>query len=187
MATKGQSISNIKTGEKIIWIETAKESAGKRLVFDFSVTPKGKLPVVHFHPRQTETFEVKCGEFYIKLGKETKQLKAGDKLSIPQGIPHQWWNPSPIVTAEMTVTFEPALNTETFLEQFFGLGNDNKTKADGTPAFLQIMAMANEYEIYIAGPPLAIQKLMAFVIGGMARLLGYKKFYSAYSQNTSHE
>jgi hypothetical protein len=74
-------------------------------------------------------------------------------------------------------------NTETFLEQFFGLGNDNKTKADGTPSFLQIMAMVNEYEIYVAGPPLPIQKIMGVVLGGLARWLGYKKYYSQYSSS----
>lgn len=183
MAKIGQSISNAKTGEKITWISTAMDSNGKKLVFDFSVAPKGKLPVVHFHPNQTETFEIKSGEFCIKIGKDSKLLKAGDKITIDKGVPHQWWNPSDNQTSEMIVTFEPALNTETFLEQFFGLGNDNKTKADGTPAFLQIMAMANEYEIYIAGPPLPIQKIMGFVLGGIARIAGYKKYYKQYSQN----
>lgn len=182
MATKGQSISNSKTGEKITWVETETESNGKRLVFDFTVNPKGKLPVVHFHPNQTETFEIKSGELCFKLGSEIRPLKAGEKLTIAKGVPHQWWNPSVSETAETVVTFEPALNTATFLEQFFGLGNDNKTKADGTPSFLQIMAMANEYEIYLAGPPLFIQRLMGFVLGGFARLLGYKKYYRHYSE-----
>lgn len=50
MAKKGTSISNAKTGEKITWLETAQDSGGKRLVFDFEVAPSGKLPVVHFHP-----------------------------------------------------------------------------------------------------------------------------------------
>lgn len=183
MATKGQSISNTKTGEKITWMQTAKDNNGEKLVFDFSVAPKGKLPVVHFHPNQTETFKINSGVFHFKIGKEIKQLKAGEKITIDKGVSHQWWNPSDSQTAEMVVTFEPALNTETFLEQFFGLGNDNKTKADGTPAFLQIMAMANEYEIYVAGPPLPIQKVMGFILGGLARIMGYKKFYKQYSQS----
>lgn len=81
----------------------------------------------------------------------------------------------------MIVTFALALNTETFLEQFFGLCNNGKTSADGTPTFLQLMAMANEYELYVAGPPLPIQKLMGVMLGGMARLAGLKKFYPEYS------
>jgi len=183
MATKGNTIYNTKTGEKITWLETANDTQGKLLVFDFSVSPKGKLPVVHFHPNQTETFEIQKGEFCIKIGKEIKQLKAGDRIIIDKGVAHQWWNPSETQAAEMKVIFEPALSTETFLEQFFGLGNDNKTKPDGTPPFLQIMAMANKYEIYVAGPPLVIQKIMSVVLGGIARLIGYKSHYDKYSSN----
>lgn len=181
MATKGKTISNIKTGEKITWLETAQDTQGKKLVFAFSVEPKGKLPVTHYHPNQTETFEITSGIFNFTLGKETKQLKAGDLLTIEKGVPHRWWNPSENETAEMIVTFEPALNTETFLEQFCGLCNDNKTNDLGVPTFLQIMAMTNEYQLYIAGPPLPIQKIMGFVIGGIAKLLGYKKYYPQYS------
>lgn len=181
MATKGKSIYNSKTGEKITWIKTADDTNGKQLVFDFSVSPKGKLPVVHFHPSQTETFEIKKGEFCIKIGKEIKQLKEGDRITIDKGVAHQWWNPSETQAAEMSVVFEPALNTEIFLEQFFGLGNDNKTKPDGTPGFLQIMAMANKYEIYVSGPPLFVQKLMSVLLGGFARLIGYKSYYEKYS------
>jgi quercetin dioxygenase-like cupin family protein len=182
MAKKGTSISNAKTGEKITWLETAQDSGGKRLVFDFEVAPSGKLPVVHFHPRQTERFDVKSGHLTILLDGEERKLSAGDRLTIDKGVPHQWWNPSDTESARLTVTFEPALNTETFLEQFFGLGNDNRTKPDGTPAFLQIMAMANEYEIYVAGPPLPLQKVLASMLGTLARLAGYRKFYPQYSR-----
>ena len=181
MAKKNAVISNAKTGEKITWVETAADTNGKRLVFDFEVRPGGKLPAVHFHPNQTERFELKKGVFIVNLNGETRTLHAGDSLTIEKGIPHNWYNPSDTEPAEMLVTFEPALNTETFLEQFYGLGNAGKTSPDGTPSFLQIMAMANEYELYIAGPPLPVQKAMSAVLGGLARMIGYKKFYPEFS------
>lgn len=183
MAKKGNTIHNAKTGEKITWLETAADSGGKRLVFEFEVAPGGKLPAVHFHPNQTERFDLKKGNFTVNLNGKTQTLSPGDNLLIEKGIPHNWWNPSDTETAQMTVTFEPALNTETFLEQFYGLGNTpGKTGPDGTPSFLQIMAMANEYELYVAGPPLPIQKVLSTVLGGFARLIGYKKFYPEFSR-----
>ena len=182
MAKKGNSIHNTKTGETITWLETARDTGGKRLVFDFEVSPGGKLPVAHFHPNQTERFVMKKGNLVVSLNGETKKLAAGDHLLIEKGVLHRWSNESETETAQMTVTFEPALNTEVFLEQFYGLSNEGKTKPDGTPSFLQIMAMANEYEIYIAGPPLPVQKFLSAVLGGFARLIGYKKFYPAYSE-----
>ncbi len=181
MAIKGQSISNKITGEHITWLETAKDTNGQRLKARFSVGPKGRLPVVHFHPNQVETFEFIEGEFCLKVGDETKNLHPGDTVVIQKGVPHTWWNPSETDTAQMIVSLEPALNSEIFLEQFFGLCNDGKAKADGTPYFMQIMACINTYQIYIEGPPLLLQKIMGYTLGSLARLLGYKTYYPEYS------
>lgn len=182
MAQAGTLLRNNLTGETFRFIETAKDSDGQRLVFAFTVAPGGRLPVMHLHPSQTERFEVQQGEFHIQLGKEVKQLKAGDTFTIDKGVPHQWWNPSAHGAVEMNVTFEPALNTETFFEQWCGLCNDGKINTKGQPSFLQIMAMANTYELYVAGPPVPVQKAMSFVLGGIARLLGYKSYYRKYSE-----
>jgi quercetin dioxygenase-like cupin family protein len=181
MAKIGQSITNKITGETITWLETAATSQGEQLRFNFAVRPKGMLPVRHLHPRQEETFAMKAGTLKVEVNGQIHHLQAGERLNIPQGAPHQWWNEGD-EAAELTVTFTPALNTETFLEQFFGLCNSGKSRADGTPHFLQLMALVNEYELYVAGPPLPIQKVMGTVLGGFARLLGLKKFYPAYSK-----
>jgi quercetin dioxygenase-like cupin family protein len=180
MAQIGQSIANKITGETITWLETAAASQGKQLRFDFAVRPQGMLPVRHLHPRQEEIFEMKAGTLKVEVNGQIHQLQAGERLSIPKGAPHQWWNEGN-EAAQLTVTFTPALNTETFLEQFFGLCNSGKSSADGTPHFLQLMTMVNAYELYVAGPPLFIQKLMGVVVGGIARLAGLKKFYPEFS------
>lgn len=185
MAKIGQSITNKITGETITWLETAATSQGKQLRFDFAVRPQGMLPVRHLHPGQEEVFEMKAGSLKVEVNGQTHQLQAGERLSIPRGAPHQWWNEGN-ETAQLTVTFTPALNTETFLEQFFGLCNSGKTSADGTPKFLQLMAMVNEYELYVAGPPLPIQKLMGTILGGIAQLLGFKKFYGSFAKIEEH-
>ncbi|MDX1941705.1 MAG: cupin domain-containing protein [Saprospiraceae bacterium] len=187
MAYKGQTISNKITGETITWQETAADNNGKKLVFHFEVAPKGYLPVRHLHPNQVETFEITKGAFKVELNGELKTFCAGERLVIPKGAPHQWWNVSDSESVEMTVTFEPALNTETFLEQFFGICNDGKTKADGTPPFLQMMAMVNTYQLYIAGPPIFIQKVMGFVLGGIGQMMGFKKYYKQYSHSFTTE
>jgi quercetin dioxygenase-like cupin family protein len=181
MAQAGQSIENRCTGERITWIETAENSKGARLRFDFSVAPGGKLPVTHLHPGQSETFELSNGVFQVTVKCQERTLKPGDMIRIAPGETHTWRNPSASETAHLTATFEPALNTETFLEQLFGLANDGKTKPDGAPPFLQIMAMVNRYEIFIAGPPVFIQRIMGWTLGAAARLIGYRAFDSRYS------
>ncbi len=116
------------------------------------------------------------GRFWVKVRNEVTVLEPGSLITIPPGAPHTWWNEGR-ETARMKVTFEPAFHTETFLEHFFGLGNAGRTKPDGAPSFLQIMAMANRYELFVAGPPVVVQKVLSFVLGGVARLFGLKAFY----------
>ena len=180
MARKGAQIANHLTGESITWLETAADTHGRRLVLDFTVAPGGNLPATHFHPRQSETFVMTSGRFHVWLDGKEQVLGPGDRLVIAPGVPHRWWNAGQ-EPARMTVTFEPALNTETFLEQFYGLGNAGRTRPDGVPSFPQIMAMARRYELFVAGPPVPVQKLLSIVIGGAARLFGLKAFYPEYS------
>src|SRR5262245_57599257 len=121
MAKRGTTIHNKRTGEAITWLETAADTGGKRLKFRLEVEPGARLPVTHFHPGQHESFEVEAGALALKLDTGTVELTAGKPYTIAPGIRHTWWNPSATEPAAATITFEPALNTETFLEQFFGL------------------------------------------------------------------
>lgn len=186
MAQRNGQIANKLTGEKITWLQTAADTNGAFLKFRMTLAPGGHLPVRHLHPNQQEEFAVKKGRFRIEAGGQEQYLSSGDVVAVKKGIPHRFWNALTDEETELEITFMPALNTETFLEQFFGLSNDDKTRADGTPAFLQLMAMANTYEIYVAGPPLWLQKAMGAVLGSVGRLMGYKKFYQQYSPGGSH-
>jgi quercetin dioxygenase-like cupin family protein len=181
MAYKGQIIYNKVTQEKFTWLDTSKDTNGKFIRFDCEMAPGGKVAVRHVHPNQDETFEIKEGVMRLEINGETKLYKRGDKVTIPEKKPHEWSNGSLTEPLQMTVTFQPALKTEIFFEQFFGLGNDGKTDRNGSPSFMQVMAMCNEYEIYLASLPLALQKIMGFTVGGIARLMGKKKYYPEYS------
>ncbi len=181
MATKGQVIENKVTGERVTFLETASDSDGNRLRFLLSVKPGGFVTVNHVHPSQHEKFEMKKGVLKVLKGKETLYLKSGEDVLIPKGTPHQWWNESDSEIAELEVEFTPAGKMEIFLEQYFGLANDDKCDAKGTPVFLQIMSFSNEYELYISGPPVFIQKTMSAVLGSVGRLMGYKKYYPHYA------
>lgn len=176
MATKGQYLTNKVTGEKLQWLQTAKDTNGNLVQFESWFTPKAFMPVRHLHPRQTETFEVKSGVFKVECDGTIHYLKAGDTFTIEKGKPHQWWNESDTEEANVILTVEPAYNFEVMMEQIFGIYN--KT---GKLDFLQIMVMAKTYEMIIAGPPVFIQKMMWVILGIIGCLLGYKKFYPEYS------
>ncbi len=68
MATKGNTISNQITGQRITFVETAKDTNGARMVMDEYVPANGLVDQEHIHPQQEETFTVLSGtmEFYVR-------------------------------------------------------------------------------------------------------------------------
>jgi mannose-6-phosphate isomerase-like protein (cupin superfamily) len=176
MATAGATIQNKIAGFKLQWLQTAKDTNGAIVKCRMWIEPKAFMPVRHLHPGQAETFEVEKGSLKVECDGSVKMLKEGEAFTVPQGQPHQWWNGSDTEELQMIITMTPAKNWETQMEQVFGIMNSK-----GKMSFLQIMAMLQEYEMYIAGPPLFIQKIMSTVLYPIARLRGLKKFYPEYS------
>ena len=177
MATAGNTIQNNVAGFKLLWLQTARDNNGEFVKCRMSVIPGGFMPVRHIHPSQSETFEVISGSVKLEYDGNTKILSQGESFTISKGLPHQWWNTSTSEELQMIITMTPAGNWETQMEQVFGIMNSK-----GKLSFLQIMAMLREYEMYISGPPIVIQKIMSAVLYPVARMMGIKKFYPEYSK-----
>ena len=176
MATVGQILTNKVTGEKLKYLQTAEETNGKLTQFELWVSPKGNVPVRHIHPAQSETIEVISGEFKVECDGDIKYLKPGEKFIIIKGKPHQWWNESDSEEVHAIFTIEPANKFQKMQEQIFGICN-----AKGKLSFLQIMVMAKEYDMVIAGPPMILQKIMRVILSPIGWILGYRKYYPEYS------
>ena len=177
MASVGQIITNKVTGEKLKYLQTAEETNGRLTQFELWVSPKGNIPVRHIHPSQSETVEVISGTLKVECDGDILYMKPGEKFTIEKGKPHQWWNESDSQEVNAIFTIQPANKFQVMQEQIFGICN-----AKGKLSFLQIMVMAKEYEMVIAGPPLFIQKIMRAVLSPIGQILGYKKYYPEYSQ-----
>lgn len=54
MARRGETIENPITGERITFVETARDTNGKLLVFEDCISPGGSIPgrMQHTHPLQ---------------------------------------------------------------------------------------------------------------------------------------
>jgi len=176
MATVGQVITNKVTGEKLKYLQTAEDTKGRLTRFELWVSPKGYIPVRHLHPAQSETVEVISGVFKVECDGDIKYLKPGEKFTIDKGKPHQWWNESDSEETHVVFTIEPANRFEEMQEQIFGICN-----AKGKLSLLQIMVMAKEYDMVIAGPPIFVQKLMRAALSPIGKLMGYRKYYPEYS------
>ncbi len=178
MATSGQILENKVTGEKVKYLKTAQDTKGAYVEFEMWAAPKCSMPVRHIHPRQTEEMEVLSGVLKVECNGKVQHLQAGEKISIPPKVPHQWWNESEDITVHTRFSLTPAYNFEVMQEQIFGIFN---TK--GKLSFLQIMVMAKEYDMIIAGPPIFLQKIMWLLLAPIGRLFGLKKYDPAFSKS----
>src|SRR3954470_6804162 len=89
----GDAVWNTLTGEKALFVETAEETAGRRIVVDFAVEPGGFVPGgEHLHSTCTEHFEVRAGRIAFDLGGEERELALGEEITVAPGTWHRWWN-----------------------------------------------------------------------------------------------
>ena len=180
MAHAGDTIENPATGERIVFRKTAADTGGELLLFDLFLKPHGFIPVEHLHARQEERVEVVAGSLRYRLGGREEGLATAESAVLPPGIPHTLWNDSND-EAHLRMEVRPALNVETALETLFGLARDGKTGKRGMPRPLQGILLAREYELYLARPPVPVQKAVIAVLAPIARLLGYRARYEKYS------
>ncbi len=157
---------------------TAEDSKGQILRVKVWTKIGAQGPPEHMHPKQTETFEIINGTAGFKLNGKEQILLAGQNITVPMNAPHKFRNAGDNELV-MVVELKPALKTEFFLETFYSLAKDGKSDKNSVPNnFLHFMTILNEYygEQFIIGPPIPVQKLLAKVVGGLGKLLGYKGF-----------
>ena len=169
-------------------VESAEETDGAPVVGDFGVEAGGFVPGgEHVHDRCTEHFEVRSGRIALLLGGEQRVLEAGERLTVPAGTWHRWWNPGEDeVLARVRV--EPALRFQEAILIFWGLCADGHTNGQGRPSPLFGALLATRYrtEIRYREPPALMQKLLFPPLAAYARRRGLEPTFDRYLDLTTH-
>ena len=145
-----------------------------------TIEPFAPGPPVHIHTGFDEVFEVLNGELSMLVDGEVKKIKPGQSLHVPKGTPHKPFNE----TAD-TIHFKGATAfPEAFafyLAQVYGLLDHDPSfgKSIGTMFQMSLLNQAG-FDSYLHKPPVAIQKVTAFLLTPAIRLFGYKSYYKAY-------
>ena len=177
MAQIGQCIENSVTGQTIIFRATGQETNNEVFQAEGIFKPGGFAGVLHLHPFQEERFEVLQGTAGFKIGHNSVQLGPGEKIVVPAGQPHTFWNAG---QDEMQVIFEfrPALpSTARFYEFYFGLARAGKARKNGLPSIWQIALQVDEFadHVRMVSPPWWMQRVIFTLLKPVARLLGYRR------------
>lgn len=183
MARAGEKIYNPVQNDWIVFRETAQDTGGELLSAELVVSPRGDNPL-HVHPLQEEYFKAVSGTLGVQVGEEHRSLVEGEEATVPPGTPHRWWNADDAEEARVLVELRPALNSEIFFETLYGLARDGKTDENGVPNLLQLAVMGSglhKDEIYLAKPPMPVQKALFALLSPVGKFLGYKDHYPKYS------
>jgi hypothetical protein len=133
----------------------------------------------HVHPRIEETFEIQAGTWVFAVDGEEKRIGPGEGAIVAAGAPHAWWNAGHEEGVAM-VEFRPALKADEFFESFFGLAQDGKVSPKtGLPNLLWMALILRYYRdfVYLARPPLLVQRAVFTPLAVVAKLLGYRLPY----------
>jgi mannose-6-phosphate isomerase-like protein (cupin superfamily) len=145
------------------------------------VDPFAPGPPKHIHTDFDEFVEIHNGELSLWINGEVKKVHPGEKVLIPRGTPHKPFNE----TADTIRLKGEAAFPEKFaynLVQVYGfMDNTPDFEKSGKTLWQMILFGRAGFDSYQGeGPPVIAQKVVAFLLTPVARLLGYKSYYKEY-------
>lgn len=180
MAIQGDKITNARTGQRMIFIKTGKETNGSLLEIE-SFNPKSDMKEpIHIHPKQESSAKVISGILHFLVNGKEQILGVGEKIVIPAGVPHCFWNEDDI-EAHSVQQFFPALHLDEFFESFFALAKDGKLNDKGMPPFLQLplMGLKHKDDIRVITPSWMLQLLTYWILAPISFVMGYRANYTS--------
>ncbi|MCB0643689.1 MAG: cupin domain-containing protein [Phaeodactylibacter sp.] len=129
----------------------------------------------HFHPFQTETFQVIAGELHLKVGNTHLVLTSDDdKVVVEPFVLHAFWNE---LEAETTFIAEiyPPVDIEKGIRMTYQLSKAGKINKRNIPynPFYSLLLM-HYFDSYFRFIPWKLQQFLFRQGASLARFFGYK-------------
>src|SRR5918997_6076425 len=178
MAYQGQTIENPVSGERITFLQTARDTGGEKLEIELELSPDGHVPGAHVHPEQTETFHVLEGTMRFRLGLRTIVAEAGETVVVPAGRVHKFANGGDD-TPRRPVEVVPALDMEDLLCTTAELALEGNVLASGMPRPLHLALFVRRFrrEVKAPFPPAWVVSATLAPLAALARRRGHDARY----------
>jgi quercetin dioxygenase-like cupin family protein len=169
------AIRNPRTGQEMLFLGGDGDAL---LEIETRNPPSAQPEPEHVHPRQESGALVTAGALTFEVAGVRRRVAAGESIEIPANAPHRFWNEGDD-DARAVQWFRPALRTRSFFETYFALAQDGRLSPSGMPGILQLAALIPAFadEIRPTSPPWPVQRVVAAVLGPVARLRGYRGTY----------
>jgi mannose-6-phosphate isomerase-like protein (cupin superfamily) len=172
MIRAGTSLENPVSGERILFRESSHETGGEAVVTEVFLRPGGFGAGTFRLPRQERRFQVLGGRIGFRLGGRRALLARGERLTVPAGTPHGYWNAGP-VPAQLVCELRPALGFESFAETLCALAAESRCGRDGLPGRLRLAVILRAHADTVQAATLA-GRIAVAVAAPLGRRLGYE-------------
>lgn len=145
--------------------------------------PHASGPPEHIHTSFSEKFIVAEGTLSLLVNGETRQLHPGESFLITPGTPHKPFNETNaqvIIRSPFSSDYAIPEQFLVFLTQAYGFFDESEANNHPPKALLQMSRFSTQFDSWLARPPVAVQRVVYFIIGPTARLLGYRAHYDKY-------
>jgi mannose-6-phosphate isomerase-like protein (cupin superfamily) len=124
-----------------------RDTGGDMFIIQHANLKKKGGPPRHVHHNEDEWFYVLEGNYIAEVGTERFELKAGDSVLGPRGVPHAWAfvGDGP---GKLLIAFAPANKMEAFFRE------NEKGRKDGV--YVNDAAVYKAYGMELLGPPLSV-------------------------------
>ena len=170
MVNAGDVIENPLTGERITFVRTSQQTGGALAELDLELTPQAFLAAEHIHRSQEERFRVLEGHVLVRCRGEESISGPEETVTVPAGAPHAW-APHGDAAARVRITFTPGAGIEDFFEEFFRLAREGRVNAKGMPSLAVSARLGLAHDMYLAGPPVPLQRAAFRVLATTDKLL----------------
>ena len=149
------------------------EHTPERVVGELLAVPGAAVAGPHIHPGQEERFEVLDGVMGFRRHTDRSELRAGESVTVPPGVVHDWWNAGES-DLRARVTVMPPGRFAAMIAAAWGLAVVGRTNAKGMPGPVDAALLAEAFgdEIVFERPPRAVQQALARTVAPIARRRG---------------
>ena len=151
---------------------------------ELTLHPHAPGPPAHVHTTFAERFIVAEGEVSVMVNGDTKVLRAGEEFLVEPGVTHRPFNASgmaAIVRGPETPDYALPRDFGVFLTQAYGFFDESPANARPPRALLQMSRFAPRYDSWLGGPPVLLQRGLFWIVGPIARVLGYRSYYERFA------
>ena len=170
MVNAGDVIENPVTGERITFVRTSGDTGGALAELDLELSPAAFLAAEHIHRSQEEKFHVLEGHILLRCRGEESVRGPGETVVVAPGAPHAW-APHGDAGARVRITFTPGAGIEHFFDEFFRLAREGRVNEKGMPPLPVSARLGLAHDLYLAGPPVPLQRVAFQVLATAGRLL----------------